>query len=329
MKHRWIIALGLTWVLMLLWTAPAFADNPPHDGNYTATTDSCAGCHRTHTGSGAGLLKTTSAYNLCMACHGVTSGGANTDVKDGVYLAGNLPLKGGGFVNAKMNTSLGASATTAVVTSKHSVNGMTGYTPGILWGIGAVNSGAGTSFTLECYSCHDPHGKSGANGATTYRVLRSVPRYVTGASNVPSTVPDVTIKEYTVKDATGKYYGENYPATDDNNLTDNTKITALTGWCSTCHIRTHGAGSATGAISSGDSIFAYRHRTDGSNITNSAVNGDPACLTCHVGHGSSAIMGAYSSAVPKPGTAEGGGSYLDSSLLRVNNRGVCELCHNK
>jgi predicted CXXCH cytochrome family protein len=328
MNHRWLIVCGLALLLTIVWSNPAYADNPPHDGNYTATTDSCAGCHRTHTGSGAGLLKNTSSYNLCMACHGVTSGGANTDVKDGIYVAGNLPLKGGGFVTAKMNTNLSASATTGAVTSKHAVNGMTGYTPGTIWGIGAINSGAGTTFSLECYSCHDPHGKSGAGGTATYRVLRSVPRYVTGASNVPLTVSDVITKEYTIKDATGKYYGENYPATNDTNLTDNTKITTLTSWCATCHTRIHGTGSS-GATSSGDSIFAYRHPTNGSNITNSSANGAPACLTCHVAHGSRATMGSYSSSVPKPGTAEGGGVYLDSALLRIDNRGVCEICHNK
>jgi len=329
MNHRLLSVFALALALFIFWAKPAFADAPPHDGSYTATTDSCAGCHRTHTGSGAGLLKTTSSYNLCMACHGVTSGGANTDVRDGVYVTGNAPLKSGGFVNAKMNTALGASAAAAVATSKHSVNGMPGYVPGTIWGLGAINSGAGTSFSLECYSCHDPHGKSGLNGAATYRVLRSVPRYVTGASNVPFTVPDVITKEYTIKDITGKYYGENYPATDDNNTTDNSKIATLSSWCATCHTRIHGAGAATGSTNSGDAIYAFRHRTDGANISNTSANGDPACLTCHVAHGSSATMGAYSAAVPKPGTAEGGGSYLDSTLLRINNRGVCESCHNK
>ncbi|MBI5304716.1 MAG: cytochrome c3 family protein [Chloroflexi bacterium] len=326
MKIRWLFVCGLAIVLTMLWRDPVFADNPPHDGNYTATTDSCAGCHRTHTGSGAGLLKMTAAYNLCMACHGVTSGGANTNVRDGVYVATNAPLKGGGFVNARMNTNLGASAVSGAVTSKHAVNGMTGYAPGRIWGIGAINSGAGTTFTLECYSCHDPHGKSGAGATATYRVLRSVPRYVTGATTF--SVPDVITKEYTIKDTTGRYYGENYPASNDTNLTENTKITALTSWCSTCHTRIHATG-ASGATSSGDAIFAYRHRTDGSNISTSSANGAPACMTCHVAHGSRAAMGTYSSAVPKPGTAEGGGSYLDSALLRIDNRGVCEICHNK
>jgi predicted CXXCH cytochrome family protein len=329
MKNRWLVILGLALAITAFWNQPAFADNPPHDGSYTATTDSCAGCHRTHTGSGAGLLKTTSSYNLCMNCHGVTSGGANTDVRDGIYVATNAPLKGGGFVNAKMNVALGASAVSAVTTSSHAVNGMTGYTSGVLYGIGAINSGAGTTFTLECYSCHDPHGKSGSGATATYRILRSVPRYVTGASNVPYNVPDVTTKEYTVKDATGKYYGENYPATTDLNLTDNTKMATLSNWCATCHTRIHGAGSATGSTSSGDAIYRFRHRSDGSNVSNSSANGDPGCLTCHVAHGSSATMGAYSSSVPKPGTAEGGGNYLGSSLLRINNRGVCEACHNK
>jgi cytochrome c553 len=37
------------------------------------------------------------------------------------------------------------------------------------WGDRAPNSGAGDAVTLECGSCHDPHG----NG--NYRILRPIP----------------------------------------------------------------------------------------------------------------------------------------------------------
>ncbi len=58
------------------------------------------------------------------------------------------------------------------------------------------------------------------------------------------------------------------------------------------------------------------------------------CLTCHVGHGSSVVMTGYASIAdatdPQPDT--GGGSVPPddgNALLRSNNRGVCEACHNK
>ncbi|MFQ5594817.1 MAG: hypothetical protein ACE5HA_11790, partial [Anaerolineae bacterium] len=90
----------------------------------------------------------------------------------------------------------------------------------------------------------------------------------------------------------------------------------------------------------GDPIFAYRHITEGSPQCNlchgvhggTQPSGGPLfdhtmrCLTCHVAHGSSATMGTYSGAVEWPDGTAGGGS-SDSRLLRVDNRGTCQLCH--
>ncbi len=66
------------------------------------------------------------------------------------------------------------------------------------------------------------------------------------------------------------------------------------------------------------------------------------CLTCHVGHGSSVLMTGYAavsdSSDPLPDSSYGvtPGDGLGSvppgdgnALLRMNNRGVCENCHNK
>ena len=65
-------------------------------------------------------MNTTSS--LCESCHGVAGTGADTNVWDGVYLSRdtitenpaegvvNRGLKGGGFVNARMNTTLGTTA---------------------------------------------------------------------------------------------------------------------------------------------------------------------------------------------------------------------------
>lgn len=331
MKIRLIVLIGLAVAVLLLGGAgSATADNGPH-GGYTATTDACAGCHRAHTGVGPSLLVASTAYGLCMTCHGVTSGGAGTDVLDGLWVTGgaNTPLKGGGFAFATMNDSL-TTAVSSTVTSKHAVNGMTGYTGDVIWGIGATNSGAGYNFTLECYTCHNPHGKSSSTNAATYRILRSTPKMGTGYAGpalggVAADVTDVGTKNYTISSGTGNYYGQAYSAVNDNDG-GNGNIATISTWCARCHTRIHASGVGVGSTNSGDNIYTYRHRTDGSNITASDANGAPACLTCHVAHGTTATMGTYSGAVKEPGSTT---VNMGASLLRLDNRGVCQACHNK
>lgn len=68
------------------------------------------------------------------------------------------------------------------------------------------------------------------------------------------------------------------------------------------------------------------------------------CLTCHRAHGTDAVMTGYANAglslqdfpggwgsylVPNPDTTPGPPPANSSALLRANNRGVCERCHNK
>lgn len=358
---RWLLALVLALAASAIWVGAAFADASTYHSNYTNTTRACAGCHRAHTGVADNLLKATTTYGLCTSCHGTTNG---LDVVDGaewttdanhVRVPGTPPteaLKGGGFVNALMNTSLAATGPAAPVpsTSAHKVNGMDGYTGDTVWGIGAINSGAGTSFNMECSTCHDPHGKSGTDAAgnpvATYRLLRSdMAEKVTGAAG-PVTVPEdgYTSHFYGIDSATHVYYGQSYnapiPPAGTTPYPDGTNVdlTKISQWCATCHTRVHATGIGAGSRDSGDSIYTFRHRTDGVAADNNfGTNvqdggGTPACLTCHVSHGSSAAMTRQSLEIPKPGTAEksdGGTSFLDSSLLRVNERGVCELCHNK
>lgn len=65
----------------------------------------------------------------------------------------------------------------------------------------------------------------------------------------------------------------------------------------------------------GDSIFSFQHRTQSNRV----------CTTCHVSHGSNAAMtGPYSSTVAYPNGLES-----DSSrLLKIDNRGTCQACHD-
>jgi predicted CXXCH cytochrome family protein len=169
------------------------ADNGPH-GSFAADTDACAGCHSVHRaqyGSNALLLHDPEA--LCLSCHDGTKAGTN--VEDGVYSqAGSnaytgtpnqavegtdgASLFGGGFVNALMATKWSGqtsantafNAVSAPVTSHHDLGAS-----GTVWGSGANNSTPGT-YTMECTSCHDPHGNSGyANPSASVPVPSPLP----------------------------------------------------------------------------------------------------------------------------------------------------------
>jgi len=111
--------------------------------------------------------------------------------------------------------------------------------------------------------------------------------------------------------ATGNYNGFGYQ---------------MTLWCTQCHTRYLGWSSSR-STPSGENTYMYRHSTSKYRV----------CLTCHVAHGSNAVMnvnpangGTLSANLPFPDgikhnlTATSG----DSRLLKLDNRGVCLACHD-
>ena len=324
--------------------APALADNGPHVSTAGNTAvDRCAACHRAHTAQ-AQYLTRQAQPAMCFTCHGPTAGGATTDVVDGIgYSAIDIgrtgtaqALRGGGFSYALIDSghaSRSASGVTpafktvpvlaagVATTSAHTVDG----SMQTAWGNGAISAtaSAGAQISLRCGSCHDPHG----NG--NYRILRPIP--VDSGTTTGVTIPDSRTKVYTTA---------NYWATDDPNsaavttpivvtnsagvstpYTPSVFIANISAWCSQCHTR-YMATSGSYKTNSGDAIYTYRHRSD-QNYKEGGAN----CITCHVAHGSNASMsGSNSSQVSLPnGSAATPG---DSRLLRVDNRGTCNMCHN-
>jgi hypothetical protein len=268
--------------------------------------------------------------------------------------------RSGSALNVWAKVRVGAPAD---VTSAHlnlAANGLTA--PQAAWGNDGIGSGAGPVVDLSCGDCHNPHG----NGA--YRILNPVPAptavsgvfvpvaapgtlitdaalpaagdarnytviQVKGTSGVPSTfllyASQVVAGGYA--STAGDYWHVRVPWNDAAGGADAPNgvpggltpfNTQMESWCTACHTRYHT--EAGGPIDdSGDAIFRFKHQT----------TGRTTCTTCHVAHGSNARMaGPFSASMPFPdGTAvtyDIGGTTGDSRLLKVDNRGTCQLCHD-
>jgi len=312
-------------VLLFTMTGLVYANGGPH-GGYTATTDGCAGCHRAHTAVGPNLLVRTSTYDLCMSCHGSTGAGANTNVDDGFYLSSRddtggdydhgaantpdyAPLLGGGFVNYQG----------VPVTSIHSPDGA----EIAAWGNDVPRGNlADLAEALTCASCHDPH------GSPNYRIINEE---ING-----NPVAVAQVDEGVAKDYDSEHWGS-----------------GTSSVCAACHGAYHvirvGSGSDNtddnmGNLDYGGDISSFAHRIDmpynyGANANPETVGMDGyylplalsgagdqvVCMTCHLPHGTSAPMTGQTDGAGLPGET----SATDSALLRLENRGVCEVCHQK
>ncbi len=320
-------ALFLALAITCVTASVAKANGGPH-GDYTTTTDACAGCHRAHTAPAPTLLVNTE-YALCMTCHGASATGAKTNVEDGVYTdrgsstmgvlnsTVNGPLIAGGFVRYKG----------VAVTSIHDA---AGGTINSAWGISGTNRGSlgAMSDGLSCTSCHNPH------GSTNYRIMNT---RINGITVTVSQVDEGDAKNYT---------HENWSADISS---------ACDGCHKTYHVTSRGSASDPAVAASG----GYAHRVDrttskatvlettgwskGDGVTvtlpfasqylTSTLAADDkmlVCETCHLVHGSSSVMTGFANGGPSgSGGLPGNTTSGDSALLRLDTRGVCEACHQK
>jgi predicted CXXCH cytochrome family protein len=166
-----------------------------NNGSLGINADGCAGCHRAHTAQGPFLINAADETALCKTCHGAAVTGSTVDVIDGVQYAlagrsgGTLlgALRGGGFDQARIDAGnasrvaylrsatdvsqrpkVGVGAAEDVTSSHIAMTENSLTNPGIAWGNGAIDSGAGPVVEVSCTSCHNPHG----NGQ--YRILNTL-----------------------------------------------------------------------------------------------------------------------------------------------------------
>jgi predicted CXXCH cytochrome family protein len=205
----------------------------------------------------------------------------------------------------------------------------------------------GATVSLTCTSCHNPHGNR------QYRILIPIPF---GAPNTPTDfypsaaqtvtdaldVPPGQVRNYTNSPAlylTGPsgippsyvpdYWRYCTPWNTCNSSTQYEKPNGLaqfrgqiSKWCSSCHTR-YLAGGGSPTYDNGDAIYRYQHTT----------TIFPGCTQCHVAHGSNAAMGGtYSSDFPYPHDPDATAGTIvtspSSRLLKIDNRGTCQMCHD-
>ncbi len=332
-----ILAATIILIAMYLLVSGTALAGYPH-GSFSENPDGCAVCHRMHTATATNLVKDPNGTAMCNTCHWAGSG-ADTDVKNGVYLAGgesehawgeaNGVLLAGGFEN------VGGSMPK---TSQHKLDQV--ITP--------PGSDSGGTVTLKCISCHSPHpDKTHPN---QYRLLRLRPGEATSDMTVGWNGPwtDETqassggdYRAYTERDWDSERPGVQLYS---NNYGD-----GMSQWCTSCHTR-YLTREDTDTYDAGDSfgdVKRFRHHADTeimdvvnsqngityelttdlplSDMTGDGRSDDDKlmCLTCHRSHGTATTMTAQASLE----SAGRGSLPTGSMLLRRDSRGVCVNCH--
>jgi predicted CXXCH cytochrome family protein len=342
--------------------AVAQANGGPH-GGYSADTDKCAGCHRAHTAIGSELLVAEDQYALCTSCHDGT--GAVTNVFAGTLEGTGKRLNGGGFETMPMLGYPGDTGGSPVeaVTSTHTVEGLDGSDGlGTAWGsLGPGGEGPGVSGTLECSSCHNPH------GSTNYRILTDAdngygaPTTWLGDSYLRSWQNSQVLETDNLIAAGGtdKYATGNYA-----NYTE-----GMNAFCTNCHteyLTPSGSGATASAPydagDGNDAVPRFRHAvmrsasssadgvlrraafdrsaTDGDALSWTDTNGNTAWdpgeplnetpsvnETTRSGFTCLTCHFAHGSAAKATGYAADVAPTNDSALLYYDNRGVCRVCH--
>lgn len=339
--------LALAFVLVFV-ASPALAF---HDDGVAH----CNGCHTMHNSqdgalvdpdSPAGnafLLNDATPSDTCLGCHAGGGGGYHVFAPD--PLAPTAERGAGDFtflLEDNLNDGHGG-ATNPILGEKAGHNIVA---PG--YGIAAdatLSQGPGGTFpsnNLGCSSCHDPHGNS------NFRLLYGAGPVGGGAFTFTAGAP--------VADAL-HVFGGGVEANDNHTAYKS----GMSAWCGNCHGDFHSGGGVLRHPSGqgmGSSVAAVYNRYNGTTDQNGAVQAssylaavpfeDPAntlsstagptgtsqvsCITCHRAHATSAPDAGrwdFNVTFLHEDGAESGSYQIPDPYNDLNQRSLCNKCHNK
>jgi len=303
----------------------AWGNGANGSGDGPAAVDlSCGSCHNPHGNGQYRILNTIPATTGVNAAWVKTlaevgNDGVIPDIGADAYrTTESHGLLVGDIVTVAGNSSGAANVANATVATIIGTNGftLTGVTPGSGTG-GTVTRNGGVGVTDAALP---PPGDT-----RNYTIIQTVATAPTLLASQAAAYPSTAGNYFHRTVPWNATTGTNMDAPNGLPLTFNDQMNA---WCSSCHTRylanqnpiasatdTDGVDNSWRTPRQGDTDFMYQHR----------VRSDRACTTCHVSHGSNAVMtGTFSSTFTYPdGTVS-----ASSRLLKVDNRGTCQSCHD-
>lgn len=341
MKRVLLISAALCFI-----TSPALAF---HDGGVAR----CSGCHTMHNSEDGALvdpdspngnpwlLNDATPSDVCLGCHATRSGAVfSADVLTPASEKG-----AGNFIfllednlndghNGASNPILGDAGGHNIVAPGHGLgaDGTLGMAPG----------GTFPASSLGCSSCHDPHGNA------SFRMLYGIGTIQDGLYTFTNAAPDAE--------------GISLSGTEAN-ASHTAYKGGMADWCGNCHGGFHSADNPTklihptgetlgGSIAGtynlyngtdaqlgGAAATAYLAAVpfeDAANTTVSTAGPSAsslvACITCHRAHATSAQnMGRWDFDVTflHEDGVESGSYAIPDPYASVNQRSLCNKCHNK
>ena len=328
----------------------------PH-GRFTSNTNGCGRCHQLHRAPTQKLIRFSVStdnnpiYGVCTYCHSF-NGQSTYDVKNGMIWDTNdgtrYATNGGGFEKMLAVEGKPEVATLVATTSSHRVSTALSGSSYVKFNAPGGYSPADGHVEFKCSSCHQPHGTKNSRllvtkvatfeSDGTTPVDRNTDAQGANAKvivkvNAPFADESTEYNDDIVKFCIACHYDYNSSSASSKTGTyDNTKYRHEMGM--TPGDGQNGVVGADFGFSASKFILPLASIESTSATTTSDKSAQRVvCITCHYAHGTFAKVEGiktYDTLTLNASTnLNTDGGTESSKNLRLDNRGVCQNCHNR